>query len=84
VPVVWPAQVAAKRQIDRGPRGGVRKEDPIVAAQSELELRQAEAGDPEIASDAAELQSRYAALARARSEVDRLYSRWSELEGKRG
>jgi ATP-binding cassette subfamily F protein uup len=38
--------------------------------------------DPTIASDAAALQERYAALDAARAEVDRLYARWAELDAK--
>jgi len=38
--------------------------------------------DPAIAADAAALQAGYAALELARAEVDRLYTRWAELEAK--
>ena len=40
------------------------------------------AEDPVIASNPSALQERYAALGAARAEVDRLYSRWAELEAK--
>ena len=38
--------------------------------------------DPSIATDADALQQRFAELAQAQAEVDRLYRRWSELEAK--
>ena len=59
-------------------------ESAIGAAEGEVAKLEAAAADPAIASNAAELQARYAALAAAQAEVDRLYARWSELEGKRG
>jgi hypothetical protein len=34
-------------------------------------------------TDAAMLQKRFAEMAEAQAEVDRLYRRWSELEAKR-
>ena len=41
------------------------------------------ADDPAIASAAEMLQERFAALHAAQAEVDRLYTRWTELEEKR-
>ena len=43
---------------------------------------QAAANDPAIASSAEALQERHAALHAAQVEVERLYARWTELEGK--
>jgi ATP-binding cassette subfamily F protein uup len=57
-------------------------ERAILEAEGAVELCQRAVEDPAIASDAAALQARYAALAAARAEVDRLYSRWAELEAK--
>ncbi len=54
----------------------------IVEAETAVEMRRRAAEDPDIASDPAALQPRYAALADARAEVDRLYARWAELEAK--
>src|SRR5262245_29836591 len=54
-------------------------EQAILDAEVALDARQRDAEDPAIASDAPELQRRYAALEAARAEVDRLYERWAEL-----
>ena len=59
-------------------------EAAIVEAETELERRRGAAEDPTIASDALALSERYAALAAAHAEVDRLYARWAELEALRG
>ncbi|KAB2956558.1 MAG: ABC transporter ATP-binding protein, partial [Thermoanaerobaculia bacterium] len=58
-------------------------EAAILAAEEELARRRAAAGDPAIASDGAALTERWAALAAAQAEVDRLYARWAELEAHR-
>ena len=42
----------------------------------------ADAEDPAIATDAPLLHQRFAALAEAQHEVERLFARWAELEGK--
>jgi ATP-binding cassette subfamily F protein uup len=64
-----------------------REWDQIEAAILEAEERvaacQAAANDPSIASSAADLQERYAALHTAQADVERLYARWAELEEKR-
>ena len=57
-------------------------EQAISQAEAAAEAARRAADDPSIASDAAALQARYAALAAARAEVDRLYARWAELEAK--
>jgi ABC transport system ATP-binding/permease protein len=57
-------------------------ERAILDAESALESCQRAVADPAIASDAAALHERYAALEAARAEVDRLYARWAELEAK--
>jgi ATP-binding cassette subfamily F protein uup len=57
-------------------------EATILQAESALEACRQAAEDPEIASDPAALQARYAALDAARAEVDRLYARWAELEAR--
>ena len=54
----------------------------IGEAETAVEMCRRAAEDPGIASDPAALQARYAALADARAEVDRLYARWAELEAK--
>ncbi|HEV8581806.1 MAG TPA: ABC-F family ATP-binding cassette domain-containing protein [Thermoanaerobaculia bacterium] len=56
----------------------------ILAAEEALAAAQQAVEDPAVASDAAELHARCATLEEARREVERLYSRWAELEEKRG
>jgi ABC transport system ATP-binding/permease protein len=57
-------------------------ESTLLAAEETLAQARERAHDPSIATDAAALQERFAALERAQAEVDRLYARWSELETK--
>jgi ATP-binding cassette subfamily F protein uup len=57
-------------------------EAAITEAESAAERCRQAAEDPSVASDPSALQERYAALAAARAEVDRLYARWGELEAK--
>jgi ATP-binding cassette subfamily F protein uup len=58
-------------------------ERAILDAETAAEACQRAAEDPVIASDPAALQARYAALAAARAEVERLYARWAELDARR-
>ncbi|WP_455245632.1 ABC-F family ATP-binding cassette domain-containing protein [Petrachloros mirabilis] len=58
-------------------------EQTILKAEAVLAACQAAVEDPEIISDAETLQTRYDALEAARREVDRLYSRWAELDTMR-
>ncbi len=58
-------------------------ESKILEAEELVAACHASANDPAIASSAADLQERYAALHRAQTEVERLYTRWAELEEKR-
>jgi ATP-binding cassette subfamily F protein uup len=56
-------------------------EATILEAESRVETLQAELNDPAIYKErAAEVPARVAALESARSEVERLYRRWQELE----
>ncbi|HEX7183844.1 MAG TPA: ABC-F family ATP-binding cassette domain-containing protein [Thermoanaerobaculia bacterium] len=57
-------------------------EEKILEAEEALALCQAAVEDPAVATDPAALQERCAALEEARVEVERLYARWAELEGK--
>ena len=57
-------------------------EAKILAAEGSLEAAQAAVEDPAVATDPAALQERCNALEAARREVERLYARWAELEGK--
>ena len=57
-------------------------EQAILDAETAVAACERAAEDPAIASNPAALQERYAASSAARSEVDRLYARWAELETK--
>jgi len=57
-------------------------EQAILDAERAVEACQRDVDDPAIASDPTALQQRYAALEAARTDVDRLYTRWAELEAK--
>ncbi|MFO0706763.1 MAG: ABC-F family ATP-binding cassette domain-containing protein [Nitrospira sp.] len=60
-----------------------KMEGQIEKAETTLATCETAVQDPAILSDAAALQERYAALDAARTAVDRLYTRWAELEAKR-
>jgi ATP-binding cassette subfamily F protein uup len=54
----------------------------IMKAEQRLESSQQAAADPGVVSDPKALRQRLAAMAEAQADVDRLYARWAELEGK--
>ncbi|MBI2212622.1 MAG: ABC-F family ATP-binding cassette domain-containing protein [Acidobacteria bacterium] len=87
------AQQAAKQQPERSRAKKLTyaeqmeldgMEAVVTKAEEALAMRKADAEVPAIASDAVELQKRWNAVADAQATVDRLYTRWSELEEKRG
>ncbi|HET7437372.1 MAG TPA: ABC-F family ATP-binding cassette domain-containing protein [Thermoanaerobaculia bacterium] len=57
-------------------------EETVLAAEEKLAEAKRRAEDPAVASDGTELTKRFAALAAAQAEVERLYARWAELEAK--
>ena len=57
-------------------------EQRIAEAEELLQKKRANAEDPAIASDAAQLVTAHDELEQAQKEVDALYARWAELEGK--
>jgi ATP-binding cassette subfamily F protein uup len=57
-------------------------EAAILEAETMVERCRQAAEDPAVASDPVALQARCAALDAARAQVDRLYTRWAELEAK--
>jgi ATP-binding cassette subfamily F protein uup len=57
-------------------------EAAIAAAEARAAAAETALHDPKIAADAGELQTRSTAAIAARSEVERLFARWAELEGK--
>jgi len=78
------AKASPKRLTHRERQEWDRMEADILAAEEALAGAQAAAEDPAVASDAAVLHERCAALDAARAEVERLYARWAELEAKVG
>src|SRR3989442_3482055 len=72
----------AKRLGYREQREWDGMEQAILDAERAVEACHREARDPAIASDPTALQQPYAALEAAQAEVDRLYTRWAELESK--
>jgi len=59
-----------------------RMEEKILEAEGSLESARAAFQSPEIVSDPAALQQRYAEMQAAEAAVQKLYARWAELEGK--
>jgi ATP-binding cassette subfamily F protein uup len=57
-------------------------EPRILEAEARLDAARAAAADPGVATDHAALTARLEELAAAQAEVERLYSRWAELEAK--
>lgn len=58
-------------------------EENILKAEAQVSTCEAALHDPAVMSDAAELQARTQALETAQAEVERLYTRWAELDEKR-
>jgi ATP-binding cassette subfamily F protein uup len=81
-----PAKPAARRKglTYRERREWERMEEAILVAEERLAERERAAADPAIVSEAALLHARYMELDAARTEVERLYARWAELEVKAG
>jgi ATP-binding cassette subfamily F protein uup len=57
-------------------------EERVLAAEARLASARQAAEDPAVASNAEELQTRFAELAEAQGDVEQLYARWAELEEK--
>jgi ABC transport system ATP-binding/permease protein len=58
-------------------------EDAIHAAEGSVETLEARVADPAVMSDHVKLHEAYDQLAEAQQEVERLYSRWAELDAKK-
>jgi ATP-binding cassette subfamily F protein uup len=58
-------------------------ESTIAAAEAAVQAAVAESDRPEVASDSARLTGILRQIDERRAEVDRLYSRWAQLEAKR-
>jgi ATP-binding cassette subfamily F protein uup len=54
----------------------------VLDAEAALEQCRAETENPKIASHHLQLQEAYEVLKAAEQEVERLYTRWAELEAK--
>jgi ATP-binding cassette subfamily F protein uup len=74
----------AKRLTYREKLEWEQMEAKILAAETALSEAQQAVEDPAVATDSAALHARCAALEEARSEVERLYAHWAELEEKQG
>jgi ATP-binding cassette subfamily F protein uup len=61
--------------------GGI--ESAILKAEAQVEVLEAQISSPENASDSAKLTQLCTDLANYKSEVERLYERWQELEEKK-
>ena len=59
-------------------------EETILEAEARLEEATTTLSDADISSDAEKLAAAYTAREAAQEEVDRLYARWAELDGKSG
>ena len=59
-------------------------EENIAAAEEDLERKRLAMEEPSIMSDGAALHAASLELERAQLEVERLYTRWAELEQKQG
>jgi ATP-binding cassette subfamily F protein uup len=57
-------------------------EAAVLTAEKAMAEAEQRAHDPAVAADASALQQRFAELAAAQAEVERLYTRWAELEAK--
>src|SRR5262249_13625750 len=77
-----PTKPAAKKLTYKEQKEWEGMETKILEAESALEGAKAAVEDPSVATDPIALQDRCAALDVARAEVERLYARWAELEGK--
>ncbi|HEY6320354.1 MAG TPA: ABC-F family ATP-binding cassette domain-containing protein [Thermoanaerobaculia bacterium] len=80
-----PATAASARRLSyRERREWEEMEGRILAAEESLAAEQRAVADPVVATDAAALAERWQRLEAARAEVELLYARWAELEGKIG
>jgi ATP-binding cassette subfamily F protein uup len=57
-------------------------ESTIHTAEARLESLQAESVRSDVVSNAARLQELYAEIAKLQADIEKMYSRWSELESK--
>lgn len=78
-----PAKTGKKRKLSyMDQREYDQIEETLVEVEALVEELEKEIASPEVASDAVQLNSCWQQLEEAKAEVDRLYSRWEELEIK--
>ena len=77
-----PASSAMKKLSYLEAREYAALEQRIAQAEDSLRQKRADAEDPAIASDAERLLLAHGELQQAQNDVDALYERWAELEGK--
>jgi ATP-binding cassette subfamily F protein uup len=82
-PKTEPAKAAVKKLTYKEQKEWEGMEAAILAAEEALAASQVAVEDPAVATDPVALQDRCSALDVARAEVERLYARWAELEGKK-
>ena len=61
-----------------------KMEEAIGKAEAEVEVLQARVGDPVVLADHVKMHEACEKLAAGQREVERLYARWGELEGRKG
>ncbi|MNK06226.1 ABC transporter ATP-binding protein uup [compost metagenome] len=57
-------------------------ESTILGLEEKLTGKQAEADKPEVAADPKKVQELYAEIGTLQSQIEKLYARWAELEGR--
>jgi ATP-binding cassette subfamily F protein uup len=78
-----PAQPQKKRLTWNEQRELEQMEQKILEAEEAVHRLHAQVVDPAIAADHVKAREAYAELATSQAEVERLYARWAELEGKK-
>jgi ATP-binding cassette subfamily F protein uup len=58
-------------------------ESAILEAETRMQELEARVHEPSVAADHVKMRESYQALSEAQADVERLYARWSELDGKR-
>jgi ATP-binding cassette subfamily F protein uup len=84
-PAAAPASPPAKKRLTWNElRELEAMEATIHAAEEQVQALQHQTADPSVLADHIKLHAAYEKLSAAQQEVERLYSRWAELEEKKG
>jgi ATP-binding cassette subfamily F protein uup len=78
-----PASAAPRRLSTAEQRDLAAMEETIMAAEAEVEARQARLSDPAVSADHIQMRKAWEAVQAAQEQVARLYARWEELESRR-